>query len=89
MSWEITATDLRLIAIVRSQASTVEVRLAYLPEQLTLTIQDDGRGFDPYRSTPGMGQQSMRERAATLPQGSLKIISKPGCGATVTVRCAL
>jgi NarL family two-component system sensor histidine kinase LiaS len=72
-----------------SQATSVDLRLIYLPQQVTLTIQDDGCGFDPYQSSPGLGQQTMRERAAALPHGSLKINSKPGCGATVTVRCDL
>ncbi|MBF6614458.1 MAG: sensor histidine kinase [Chloroflexi bacterium] len=55
---------------------------------LTVTISDNGQGFDPasvLRSRPSSsGVVSMRERAATT-GGTLKVDSKAGAGTTVTL----
>jgi NarL family two-component system sensor histidine kinase LiaS len=70
-----------------SQAQRAELRLTYTPEQVTLTIHDDGRGFDPQQVTAGVGLHSMRERASMLAQGVLTFHSAPGGGTDVTVQC--
>jgi signal transduction histidine kinase len=71
-----------------SQAQTLRVQLLCSPQQVTLIIHDDGCGFDPTMHHAGVGQQTMRERAATLPGGRLKIESTPGLGTTITVYAA-
>ncbi|MBC8167598.1 MAG: sensor histidine kinase [Bryobacteraceae bacterium] len=76
-------------AIKHGHAETVTVRVGYAEGWITLGIHDDGRGFDP-RSAPGLqeghfGLQGMRERANRL-DGTVKIESKPGKGATIAVR---
>ena len=55
--------------------------------RLTLTVADDGVGFDP--AAPGvrsrrLGLTSMEERARAL-GGSLAVVSRPGDGTTVTL----
>ncbi len=54
-----------------------------------ITVQDDGRGFDPGEAArPGrtsFGLQSMRERAESV-GGSLEVASRPGEGTQVTIR---
>lgn len=53
---------------------------------IKLSIQDDGRGFDPSVPPPEdrFGLRGMRERAEAL-GGALEITSRPGAGTTVRV----
>ena len=51
----------------------------------SLTIRDDGEGFDPASTDGGFGLVSMRERAKAIGAG-LSIVSAPGEGTTVTVK---
>jgi signal transduction histidine kinase/ligand-binding sensor domain-containing protein len=74
-------------AVRHAGPARLEVRLRFHAGGLTLTVADDGRGFDP-RTAPGpaaghFGLAGMRERAAAL--GSLAVTSAPGRGTTVTV----
>ena len=49
-----------------------------------LTIQDNGRGFDPSAPASGAGVTGMKQRAATL-GGKLHIASSAGAGTTLTL----
>lgn len=71
-----------------SAASSVEVDLAYGPDELTLRVTDDGRGFDPGRPTAGFGLRSMGERMAKL-GGYVDVESAPGEGTRVICVCPL
>jgi signal transduction histidine kinase len=54
-------------------------------EDLTLTIEDDGCGFDPNGEYPGhLGLQTMRERAHAL-GGKVDINSRLGHGTLVKI----
>ncbi|MPV36663.1 histidine kinase [Georgenia subflava] len=56
---------------------------------LTLTVSDDGRGFDTgVGGHVGHGRRTMRERAR-LCGGDLTVVSRPGQGTTVTVTVPL
>jgi signal transduction histidine kinase len=72
-----------------ANASEVHVRLAYLPEEITLQVRDNGDGFDPaIRANPARltwGLTGMEERAALL-DGKVKIYSTPGVGTLVELR---
>ncbi len=50
---------------------------------ITVTIADDGEGFDPAIRTRGFGLAGMRERVGLL-YGTLDVVSAPGEGTTVT-----
>ncbi|MHB1538616.1 MAG: GAF domain-containing sensor histidine kinase [Solirubrobacteraceae bacterium] len=50
---------------------------------VSLSVGDDGTGFDPERRTDGFGLVGMRERIALL-GGELRIESAPGRGAVVS-----
>jgi PAS domain S-box-containing protein len=66
--------------VKHARASSVTLQLASDEAGLTLTIQDDGVGFDPEGSFPGhLGLRSMRERATRL-GGSIEISSMPSRG---------
>jgi signal transduction histidine kinase len=72
--------------VKHARATTVTLQLAATERDLTLTIHDDGAGFDTSGSFPGhLGLRSMRERATRL-HGSLDIQSAPTSGTTVTTR---
>lgn len=70
-----------------SQAQSVDVRLVYTPDQLTLTVKDDGQGFDPQQARRGLGLHSMHERTQALPQGKWILDSAPGRGTNISVQC--
>lgn len=56
-------------------------------QMVSLTIRDDGCGFDVKSVTIGMGLQNMRERAESLPGGVFTIESQPQAGVCIEVRC--
>jgi two-component system CheB/CheR fusion protein len=69
-----------------AHASAVQITLSRRADEVSLTIVDDGVGFDdkqPFGTgAKGLGLVGMRERAA-LAGGSVNIESKPGAGTTV------
>ena len=64
-------------------AGAVQVELGYEPEQVRVTIADDGVGFPPGATVEGMGLPGMRSRAAEA-DGDLTVESTPGRGTIVT-----
>jgi PAS domain S-box-containing protein len=78
-------------SIKHADAKTVSVALKGTANQLTITIQDDGKGFDPEetpqnaRSPGSFGLFSIQERMADL-GGEFEIVSQPGTGSKVTLR---
>jgi signal transduction histidine kinase len=64
-------------------AKSVRVIVRQESERLSLTIQDDGRGFDPSR-VRGLGLVGMNERVSQL-GGVLKVDSLPGRGTCLCV----
>lgn len=72
-----------------SSASALEACLAYEPGLVTLTIRDNGVGFNPTApNLAGFGLQSMRERLAGV-GGRLDIQSAAGEGTALTARVPL
>jgi len=72
-----------------SGAKRVEVDLVYTKSTITLSVVDDGRGFDPSRSPgEGFGLQSMRERLVGL-GGHINVQSAPGKGTRVESFCPI
>jgi signal transduction histidine kinase len=78
-------------AVQHGQARHLETRLRFDRSALSLSVRDDGRGFDPHgvaEAKPGhFGLQGMRERAARL--GQFAIESATGQGTTITINVAL
>ena len=72
-------------ALKHARATRVEVRLQYAPGQVSLTVLDDGQGFDPAQARGAadghFGLIGMRERGARL--GEYLLRSQPGAGTTV------
>lgn len=70
-------------AVRHGKASHIMVASAIEHEQVSLTITDNGHGFDTGQRTGGFGITSMRDRARDLPQGTLDIQSIAGRGTTI------
>ncbi|NEW76284.1 sensor histidine kinase [Streptomyces rapamycinicus] len=69
-----------------SQARNVRLHLLNEPGAITLTVADDGVGFDCKGSFPGhLGLLSMRERAREV-GGTLNVDSRPGQGSRIRAR---
>ncbi|HEX9113896.1 MAG TPA: ATP-binding protein, partial [Nitrospirota bacterium] len=73
-----------------ADARICEIHLRGEDHALSVTLTDDGIGFDPQeaRRMPGLGLSSMRERVL-LVQGEFAVRSRPGEGAVITVRVPL
>jgi len=70
-----------------AQARNLTIRLQRSPVGLTVSIQDDGKGFIPAANPAEAGQRGMagmQERATAL-QGSLEITSQLGLGTLIKV----
>ena len=77
-----------LVVLKHSNPTTIHLAVDYAPEKVTLTVTDDGCGFDQ-KSAKGphqghFGLQGMRERALRL-GGELVIRSQPGHGTQIVI----
>jgi signal transduction histidine kinase len=66
-----------------SQATKIHIKLQQ-SEMVSLSIEDNGQGFNATQNTTGFGLQGMRERAVAL-GGHLTIRSQPGQGCAISV----
>lgn len=74
-------------AVKHSGADTIDVTLRNRADALTLTIRDDGSGFDRDHAAPGPGHYGligMKERASQI-GAALQVDSQPGAGTTISV----
>lgn len=74
-----------------ARASVVQVALELTPDRCTVTVADNGKGFDPSQPVvPNrrLGLVSMRDRAELL-DGNLQVFSEPGHGVRVVLTAPL
>ena len=74
-----------------ARATRVEVELTCDTEEVTLSVYDNGVGFDLKEIQarhPGLGLVNMRERVRSV-RGHIDLNSKPGLGTHITVRIPL
>jgi len=62
--------------VKHAEASCVTITINYQPQQLMITLIDDGKGFDTSKESDGIGINNMFNRIQLI-QGSISIISKP------------
>jgi len=74
-------------AMRHGKATQIDVSAHFEEDSFTMTVKDDGCGFDTAAPIPPghFGIESMRERAVAL-SGEFSIVSSPGNGSTVCVR---
>jgi PAS domain S-box-containing protein len=66
-------------AAKHGKASSVWVNLDAAEDGISISLEDDGLGFDPGKSSPGLGLRGIRERFLAL-KGSLEVESALGKG---------
>ncbi len=74
--------------IKHSQASISEIQLRQDADKLTITVEDNGIGFNKSNSTDGVGLQNVRSRIEAL-HGFVSIESAPRMGTTVYIELDL
>jgi signal transduction histidine kinase len=70
--------------IKHARAKYAWIGLQRTPDRFTLTIKDDGIGFDPAKNTGGIGLRNIRNRVGFY-NGSVNIDAAPGKGCTLTI----
>jgi len=68
-----------------AKATAVQLQIQTTPTELSLKLQDNGRGFCTDENQIGFGLQGMRERVLAI-GGQLEITSEPGKGCRITAR---
>jgi signal transduction histidine kinase/ligand-binding sensor domain-containing protein len=74
-------------AVRHAEANEIEVRISFERHRVTVTVSDDGKGFDPAsaaRLTGHFGLATIRERADEM-KGKLWLISAPERGTSISV----
>ncbi|PZO44137.1 MAG: sensor histidine kinase [Pseudanabaena frigida] len=71
-----------------SEASFVNIDCQVRNQNLEVTIEDNGKGFDPDRNMSGFGLQGMRERVLAV-SGNLEIETSDGNGCKIVARFRL
>jgi signal transduction histidine kinase len=71
-----------------ARATRVDVRLNILPDLVTLSLRDNGAGFDRSLPHTGLGISNMQERLLAL-GGRLTVESQPGLGTLVSAEVGL
>lgn len=73
-----------------AEATKVESSLVFENDELTLSITDNGKGFDPeeVKTKKTLGLLGMKERVLIM-KGEFELKSKPGSGTTITVKVKL
>jgi len=74
-------------AVNHARANAIHVKLHFGEKDFSLTVSDDGKGFDPNNPPPskgGFGLVGMRERASAL-NGKLTIHAAPNQGTQVNL----
>ena len=71
-----------------SEATEAKIRVQLLGNSLTMTIADNGKGFDPNADTNRHGLKNMKTRADEI-GGACKIISSTEIGTEISVQVSL
>jgi two-component system, NarL family, sensor kinase len=75
-------------AIKHSGARNIQVQLVQETDRVSLTVQDDGKGFDKTAVLQGNGLKNINDRITSL-GGSIDIQSAPGEGTEITIGISL
>ncbi|MBC9797881.1 tetratricopeptide repeat-containing sensor histidine kinase [Sinomicrobium weinanense] len=75
-------------AVKHAEASQILVQLQQSKDVLFLTVEDNGKGFDPDTTlkSGGLGMSNLKARMELL-EGEMDISSAPGTGTSVNLEC--
>ena len=68
-----------------AEATEVKIQLTTTPEELSLTIVDNGKGFDPNLNSLGFGLRGMKERVISV-NGKFQLKTSPNNGCCIEVK---
>lgn len=75
-----------------ADAKNITIQIVKHPNDLTLTVEDDGKGFDPHNMNQivdsGIGLRNIKTRTESM-KGQFALDSSPGRGVTATVEIPL
>lgn len=75
-------------ALRHAEATHINLQLVQEDDRVSLTVQDDGKGFDPDTTPKGMGLDSVNNRVASF-DGKMSIYSSPGNGTEINIEFQL
>ena len=78
------ASELVNNSIKHSEAKNINLQLVQDEKHVTLTVSDDGVGFDEKAVSKGFGLKSIRDRVASC-NGKMDISTSPGMGTETTI----
>lgn len=67
-----------------AEATEVRIKLKTTSAQLCLTVEDNGRGFNPKQRSSGFGLQGIQERTTSV-NGQFQLTTAPGKGCRIEV----
>jgi signal transduction histidine kinase len=67
-----------------SAASLIEFKASHADDNIIIEIRDNGKGFDPAKTSNGSGLNNLENRASMI-DSKIKFNSKPGQGTSVTI----
>ena len=70
--------------IRHAECKNASVQLAFEPHNFTLTIRDDGKGFDPAMMHSGTGLKNLTSRISSV-KGKLNIYPNAGSGSVIQI----
>lgn len=71
-------------AVKHANATTINVQLTIDENLISLTVQDNGKGFDPGTIKPGAGLENIRTRVSAY-NGKINVHSSPGNGTEISI----
>lgn len=81
-------TELLNNALRHAQADRIIIQLMSRDGHAVLTMEDNGRGYDPEKIIPGLGLKGIQHRVAVM-QGTLHVETAPGRGVMTIVEVPL
>ncbi len=73
------ASELVNNSLRHAEAKTINLQLVLQKDYASLTVQDDGKGYEKPLKTEGIGLQNVRDRVASC-NGKMDVVSSPGEG---------
>jgi signal transduction histidine kinase len=75
-------------ALRHADPTQIQLKLTYRDREVTLSVQDDGKGFRLEQSSTGFGLRGMQQRADVI-GAAFKLVSHPGYGTQISVTVPL